>query len=183
MAVRKVSKEKEVRMATARGASTGSRILSERDISRPDLEIELNNQMASDFVKIEDHKKQIDAIQIALGARMRRSFIAGAIFGTLILVAIVMAGVGLRKVHKTAEVCLGKIEDNENAIRKDMGLYEKSNDLQVKLDELENRLNAKIGARVKTEELITKFFNMVTPEELKKELPTNCINACDAHPN
>ena len=168
-------------MATVRGAcyDTGSRILSERDISRPDLEIELNNQMASDFVKIEDHKKQIDAIQIALGARMRRSFIAGAIFGTLILVAIVMAGVGLRKVHKTAEVCLGKID----AIREDMGLYEKSNDLQVKLDELENRLNAKIGARVKTEELITKFFNMVTPEELKKELPTNCINACDAHPN
>ena len=166
-------------MAEVRSVNTGSRILSDRDISRPDLEIELNNQMASDFVKIEDHKKQIDAIQIALGARMRRSFIAGAIFGTLILVAIVMAGVGLRKVHKTAEVCLGKID----AIREDMGLYEKSNDLQVKLDELENRLNAKIGARVKTEELITKFFNMVTPEELKKELPTNCINACDAHPN
>ena len=166
-------------MAEVRSVNTGSRILSDRDISRPDLEIELNNQMASDFVKIEDHKKQIDAIQIALGVRMRRSFIAGAIFGTLILVAIVMAGVGLRKVHKTAEVCLGKID----AIREDMGLYEKSNDLQVKLDELENRLNAKIGARVKTEELITKFFNMVTPEELKKELPTNCINACDAHPN
>ena len=77
--------------------TTGSRILSDRDISRPDLEIELNNQMANDFVKIEDHKKQIDAIQIALGARMRRSFIAGAIFGTLILVAIIMAGVGLQK--------------------------------------------------------------------------------------
>ena len=148
--------------------TTGSRILSDRDISRPDLEIELNNQMASDFVKIEDHKKQIDAIQIALGARMRRSFIAGAIFGTLILVAIIMAGVGLRKVHKTAE---------------DMRLYEKSNDLQVKLDDLENRLNAEIVARVKTDELKAKFFNMVTPEELKSELPTNCISACDAHKN
>jgi len=153
--------------------NNGSRILSDRDISRPDLEIELNNQMANDFVRIEDHKKQIDAIQIALGARMRRSFIAGAIFGTLILVAIIMAGVGLRKVHKTAEVCLGKID----AIREDMGLYEKSN--EVKLDELEN----KIGARVKTDELIAKFLNMIKPDELKSELPTNCIKACDAHSN
>ena len=155
--------------------NNGSRILSDRDISRPDLEIELNNQMASDFVRIEDHKKQIDAIQGALGARMRRSFIAGAIFGTLILVAIVMAGVGLRKVHKTAEVCLGKID----AIREDMGLYEKSNDLEIKLDELEN----KIRARVKTDELIAKFLNMIKPDELKSELPTNCIKACDAHSN
>merc|ERR1712156_671146 len=109
-----IRRRKEVtglRMAEVRSVrynTTGSRILSDRDISRPDLEIELNNQMASDFVKIEDHKKQIDAIQGALGARMRRSFIAGAIFGTFILVAIIMAGVGLQKVENSAEVCRQK---------------------------------------------------------------------------
>ena len=169
-------------MATVRGArhETGSRILSERDISRPDLEIELNNQMASDFVKIEDHKKQIDAIQIALGARMRRSFIAGAIFGTLILVAIIMAGVGLQKV----EICRYKTAYNAreiNALENDLGRYIKSDDLQKKLDALETKLNTKIEDRVSRHTFLTEFYEQVDPTKLKNKLPSNCISACNNH--
>ena len=180
MAVRKVSKEKEVRMATVRGArhETGSRILSERDISRPDLEIELNNQMASDFVKIEDHKKQIDAIQIALGARMRRSFIAGAIFGTLILVAIIMAGVGLQKV----EICRYKTAYNAReieALEDDLGQYIKSDDLQNKLDALERKLTTNIEGRVSRQNFMSEFYKQVDPTKLKDKLPSDCISACN----
>ena len=160
--------------------TTGSRILSDRDISRPDLEIELNNQMASDFVKIEDHKKQIDAIQIALGARMRRSFIAGAIFGTLILVAIIMAGVGLQKV----EICRYKTAYNAreiNDLEDDLGRYIKSDDLQKKLDALETKLNTKIEDRVSKRNFMSEFYEQVDPKKLKDKLPSNCISACNNH--
>ena len=62
----------------------------------------LSRQMSNEFVKIEDHQKQMTDIEGALAAKKRRSFIAGAIFGTLIFVAIIMAGVSLHTTGKTA---------------------------------------------------------------------------------
>ena len=152
--------------------TTGSRILSDRDISRPDLEIELNNQMASDFVKIEDHKKQIDAIQIALGARMRRSFIAGAIFGTLILVAIIMAGVGLQKVENSAEVCRQKTAYNTRKIYAlERKFNEKLESLETKLDKNVKDIEDKLKQKVSNDQFNSKPITVT-------QLPSACQRAC-----
>ena len=89
-------------MANKNGAryDDRSRVLSV--ISRTDFEMGLSRQMSSEFVKIEDHQKQMTDIEAALAAKKRRSFIAGAIFGTLVFVAIIMAGVSLQKIGNTA---------------------------------------------------------------------------------
>ena len=115
-----------------------SRVLSV--ISRTDLEMGLSRQMSSEFVKIKDHQKQMTDIEGALAAKKRRSFIAGAIFGTLIFVAIIMAGVSLQKIGNTAAKETNDMETN-------MRLYAMSR-LQEQLNALEKALNEKIDQKV-----------------------------------
>ena len=127
-------------MANENGAryDDRSRVLSV--ISRTDFEMGLSRQMSSEFVKIEDHQKQMTDIEAALAAKKRRSFIAGAIFGTLIFVAIVMAGVSLQKIGNTAAKETNDMETN-------MRLYTMSR-LQEQLNALEKKLNEKIDQKV-----------------------------------
>ena len=127
-------------MANENGAryDDRSRVLSV--ISRTDFEMGLSRQMSSEFVKIEDHQKQMIDIEGALAAKKRCSFIAGAIFGTLIFVAIIMAGVSLQKIGNTAAK---ETNDMETNIR----LYTMSR-LQEQLNALEKKLNKKIDQKV-----------------------------------
>ena len=127
-------------MANENGAryDDRSRVLSV--ISRTDLEMGLSRQMSNEFVKLEDHQKQMTDIEGALAAKKRRSFIAGAIFGTLIFVAIIMAGVSLQKIGNTVAK---ETNDMETNIR----LYTISR-LQEQLNALEKKLNEKIDQKV-----------------------------------
>ena len=116
-------------MANENGArfDDRSRVLSV--ISRTDFEMGLSRQMSNEFVKIEEHQKQMTDIEGALATKKRRNFIAGAIFGTLIFVAIIMAGVSLQKIGNTAAKETNDMETN-------MRLYAMSR-LQEQLNELE----------------------------------------------
>ena len=127
-------------MANENGAryDDRSRVLSV--ISRTDFEMGLSRQMSNEFVKVEDHQKQMTDIEGALAAKKRRSFIAGAIFGTLIFVAIIMAGVSLQKTGNTAA-------KDTNNMDKHMRLYTISR-LQEQINELEKKLNEKIDQKI-----------------------------------
>ena len=70
-----------------------SRVLSHfRDIE-PDMEV-TNQRSTSVFEKQEE---RINAIQLALGERSRRSLIAGALFVIILMVAIILAAVALQQ--------------------------------------------------------------------------------------
>ena len=127
-------------MANKNGAryDDRSRVLSV--ISRTDFEMGLSRQMSNEFVKIEVHQKQMTDIEGALAAKKRRSFIAGAIFGTLIFVAIIMAGVSLHTTGKTAAKEINNMNEH-------MRLYTMSR-LQEQLNALEKALNEKIDQKV-----------------------------------
>ena len=56
------------------------------------------------YVRLEDHERKMKAIDDALMWRSRRTYIAEALLGFLILVAIVMAGISLWKTDKTADL-------------------------------------------------------------------------------
>ena len=61
-------------------------------------------RQASDFefVKLDDHNKKMAALENALRASMCRSFIAEAIFGVFILVAITLGVVSILRIDNTA---------------------------------------------------------------------------------
>ena len=59
-------------------------------------------RQASDFVKLDDHNKKMAALENALRASMCRSFIAEAIFGVFILVAIALGVVSILSIDNTA---------------------------------------------------------------------------------
>ena len=70
----------------------------------PDIQPDLaTGQMSGNYVKVEDYERWKKANDTALKERMRRSFIAGVLFGIFLLVAIIMAGVSLQKSAKNAE--------------------------------------------------------------------------------
>merc|ERR1711962_493526 len=59
-------------------------------------------RQASDFVRLDDHNKKMAALENDLRASMCRSFIAGAIFGVFILVAIILGVVSILRIDNTA---------------------------------------------------------------------------------
>ena len=70
----------------------------------PDIQPDLaTGQMSGNYVKVEDYEKWKKANDTALKERMRRSFIAGVLFGIFLLVAIIMAGVSLQQSAKNTE--------------------------------------------------------------------------------
>ena len=56
----------------------------------------------SEFVKLDYHNKKMAALENDLRARMWRSFIAGAIFGVFVLVAITLGVVSILRIDNTA---------------------------------------------------------------------------------
>ena len=56
----------------------------------------------SEFVKLDDQNKKMAALENDLRARMWRSFIAGAIFGVFVLVAITLGVVSILRIDNTA---------------------------------------------------------------------------------
>ena len=139
-------------MANENGAryDDRSRVLSV--ISQTDFKMGLSRQMSSEFVKIEDHQKQMTDMKGALAAKKRHSFIAGAIFGTLIFVAIIMAGVSLQKIGNTAA---DEIDDmNTN------GRFYTRSRLQEQLNALERKLNVKIDQKISKSDLIEIFSTL-----------------------
>ena len=159
-------------MANENGAryDDRSRVLSV--ISRTDFEMGLSRQMSNEFVRIEDHQKQMTDIEGALAAKKRRSFIAGAIFGTLILVAIVMAGVGLQKVENSAEVCRQRTAYNTRKIYAlERKFNEKLESLETKLDKKVKDIEDKLEQKVSNDQFNSKPITVT-------QLPSACQRAC-----
>merc|ERR1712210_198524 len=73
-----------------RGHLAASRVLGNGPDIRPDVNVSPN-----EYVKVEDFHKWMKANDAVLRARTRQSFVAGAICGVFVLVAIIMAGVSL----------------------------------------------------------------------------------------
>ena len=130
------------------------------DITRPDRKY--TDPMLDQYLKVEDYQKWNKVNEAAIKARMNRSFIAGAIFGLLILVAIVLAVFSLHSINATG-AALGKdIQDLEREMRRKLSL------LQNKVEE-----------SVLKEDFSAEFIERVSPSILKSKLPSGCKTACD----
>merc|ERR1712037_1087901 len=86
------NKERGTMELERRGHLAASRVLSNGPDIRPDVNVSPN-----EYVKVEDFHKWMKANDAVLRARTRQSFVAGAICGVFVLVAIIMAGVSLGK--------------------------------------------------------------------------------------
>ena len=118
-----------------RGHKIVSRGLSDGPDIRPDTNLSGRIQMYNEYVKEEEYQKWVKANEAGLRARTRQSFIVGAIFGILVLVAIIMAGVSLGKTAKNTS----KLDDHE--VKK------------VNLGDLEEELKLKLPALCSTKYL------------------------------
>ena len=65
------------------------------------------------YVTLEDHEKKMKANDDALRWRSRRTYIAEALLGIMIFVAIVIAGINLQKIDKTAEDLTHKLNKTD----------------------------------------------------------------------
>ena len=94
-------------------------------------------RQASDFefVKLDDHNKKMAALENALRTRMCRSFLAGAIFGVLIMVAIILGVVSLLKIGTTT-TDLDKMRKDIRELNDELKQKISSTTLQEKLDAL-----------------------------------------------
>ena len=115
-------------------------------------------RQASDFefVKLDDHNKKMAALENALRARMCRSFIAGAVFGVLILVAIILAIVSLQNIDNTTTDFGDKI-GNTSALVSLMktqieALEQKLDTTSLQLDALSVSLNRRIDDKLSASE-------------------------------
>merc|ERR1711962_1290860 len=122
-------------------------------------------RQASDFefVKLDDHNKKMAALENALRARMVRSFIAGAVFGFLILVAIILGVVSLLKIGTTTS--------DLDKMKKDI------RELNV---ELKRKVNSttfedKLRGKLNKPDFIKEFDATVTADALKEKLCKNNI--------
>ena len=92
------------------------------DITRPDRKY--TDPMLDQYMKVEDYQKWNKVNEAAIKARMNRSFIAGAVFGLLILVAIVLAVFSLQTINAT-EAALGKdIQDLQREMGRKLSLLQ-----------------------------------------------------------
>merc|ERR1712243_507832 len=98
--------------------------------------------MYNEYVKEEEYQKWVKANEAGLRARTLKSFIAGAIFGILVLVAIIMAGVSLDKIatHEVKKVNLKDYEDGLKAKQKMIDALESSLEEKIELGVLEAKL-------------------------------------------
>merc|ERR1712037_362184 len=89
------NKERGTMELERRGHLAASRVLSNGPDIRPDVNVSPN-----EYVKVEDFHKWMKANDAVLRARTRQSFVAGAICGVFVLVAIIMAAVSLDQIDK-----------------------------------------------------------------------------------
>merc|ERR1711962_512422 len=138
-------------------------------------------RQASDFefVKLDDHNKKMAALENALRTRMCRSFIAGAVFGVLILAAIILGVVSLSKIGTTTT----DLDEMKEDIRKLKSNQINSTTLQEKLDALG------VEDKLSKSDFINQFSVSVTTEDLKtklcnnNQLPKSCLQTTDhTHP-
>ena len=130
------------------------------DITRPDRKY--TDPMLEQYMKVEDYQKWNKVNEAAIKARMNRSFIAGAVFGFLILVAIVLAVFSLHSINATG-AALGKdIQDLEREMRRKLSL-----------------LQNKVGQSVSKKDFSAEFIERVSQSTLNSKLPTGCKTACD----
>ena len=130
------------------------------DITRPDRKY--TDPMLDQYMKVEDYQKWNKVNEAAIKARMNRSFIAGAIFGVLILVAIVLAVFSIHSINATGAALEKDIQDLEREMRRKLSL------LQNKVEE-----------SVLKEDFSAEFIERVSQSTLKSKLPTGCKTACD----
>ena len=130
------------------------------DITRPDRKY--TDPLLDQYMKVEDYQKWNKVNEAAIKARMNRSFIAGAIFGVLILVAIVLAVFSLHSINATGA-----------ALEKDIQNFER--EMRRKLSLLQN----KVEESVLKEDFSAEFIERVSQSTLKSKLPTGCKTACD----
>ena len=120
-------------------------------------------RQASDFefVKLDDHNKKMAALENALRTRMCRSFIAGAVFGVLILAAIILGVVSLSKIDK---------------------MKEDIRELKVNSTTLQDKIKEKLSKSDFTNQFDARFAS-VTADALEeklcnnKRLPKSCLDS------
>ena len=130
------------------------------DITRPDRKY--TDPMLDQYMKVEDYQKWNKVNEAAIKARMNRSFIAGAVFGLLILVAIVLAVFSLHSINATGAALEKDIQDLQREMRRKLSL-----------------LQNKVGESVSKKDFSAEFIKRVSPSILKSKLPTGCKTACD----
>ena len=92
------------------------------DITRPDRKY--TDPLLDQYMKVEDYQKWNKVNEAAIKARMNRSFIAGAVFGLLILVAIVLAVFSLHSINATGAALEKDIQDLEREMRRKLSLLQ-----------------------------------------------------------
>ena len=130
-------------------------------------------RQASDFefVKLDDHNKKMAALENALRSRMVRSFIAGAVFGFLILVAIILGVVSLLKIGTTTS--------DLDKMKKDIRELNVELKLKVNSTTLEDKLRGKLNKP----DFSNEFDATVTADALEeklcnnKRLPKSCLDS------
>jgi len=140
-------------------------------------------RQASDFVKLDDHNKKMAALDNALRARMCRSFIAGAVFGVLILVAIILAIVSLQKIDNTT-TDFGDKTGNTSTLVSLMktqieALEQKLDTTSLQLDALKVSLSRRIDDKLSASEftkdtLFSKLENKLCNGR-RINLPHTCV--------
>ena len=130
-------------------------------------------RQASDFVKLDDHNKKMAALENALRARMCRSFIAGAVFGVLILVAIILGVVSLQKIDNTTTDFGDKIGNTSALVRTQIeALEQKLNTTSLQLDALNVSLSRRIDDKLSASEF-TKYYKLCNGRIIK--LTDTCV--------
>ena len=130
------------------------------DITRPDRKY--TDPMLDQYMKMEDYQKWNKVNEAAIKARMNRSFIAGAVFGVLILVAIGLAVFSLHSINATGAALEKDIQDLQREMKRKLSL-----------------LQNKVGQSVLKEDFSAEFIERVSQSTLKSKLPTGCKTACD----
>ena len=134
-------------------------------------------RQASDFefVKLDDHQKKMAALDNALRTRMCRSFLAGAIFGVLIMVAIILGVVSLLKIGTTT-TDLDKMRKDIRELNDELKQKISSTTLQEKLDALG------VEDKLSKSDFTNQFDTSVTTDDLEiklcnnnNRLPQSCV--------
>ena len=135
-------------------------------------------RQASDleFVKLDDHNKKMAALENALRTRMCRSFLAGAVFGVLILVAIILGVVSLSKIGSAD---LDKMKDDIRQLNDE--LKQKVNKSDFSNESLQGKFHA-LGVLSKSDFSI-ELSATLTADTLEKKLcdnnrlPKSCLDS------
>ena len=150
-----------------RGHLGVSRVLSHGPDIRPD--INLSAQMSNDYVKVENFERWKKLNETVLRARTLKSFIAGAIFGILVLVAIIMAGVSLGKIAtNTSNLSECALKEDLNALK----------EKKVSFADLDP------GLKTKMESDLQKELARITREyrAFAKSCTSGCVNCSNSCP-